>query len=198
MLDITYHVGQDAVLHWPLVEGYVAQVLPKMQGELVLSDFVTGFDNNQFHLFIGYQDSLVAGCMITEIVAFPQYKVIRVVAASGAGFGKFIKQFMDYIMNWARVNGALYVEAWTSPEMTRYHRRFGSQKVYDIVRFPTGASSCTEQKNLDGGYGIQDIMEVVAAAKIVPRLLKITHPRKPPAEPKSWTKLLRFIIVRHL
>lgn len=139
MLEITYHVGQDAADQWPLVQGYVVQVLPKMHGELVLSDFLDGFVNEHFHLFIGWVDGQVTGCMVTENVMYPQFKVIRVVAAAGAGFEKFMLKFMAYIMNWAKVNGAEYVEALTSPEMTRYHRRFGSQKVYDIIRFPTGA-----------------------------------------------------------
>lgn len=139
MLEITYHVGQDAADHWPLIEGYVAQVLPKSQGEMVLSDFPEGFVNEHFHLFIGWTGGQVTGCMVTENVVYPQYKVIRVVAAAGSGFEKFMRKYMAYIMNWARVNGAEYVEAWTHPEMTRYHRRFGSQKVYDIIRFPTGA-----------------------------------------------------------
>lgn len=139
MLDISYHIGQDAADQWPLVSGYVAQVLPKMQGEMVLSDFVDEFIANRYHLFIGRTDGEVTGCMITEMDVYPQYKVIRVVVAAGAGFGKFVRQFMAYIMNWARVNGALYVEALTTPEMTRYHRRFGSQKVYDVIRYSTGA-----------------------------------------------------------
>lgn len=138
-LDISYHVGQDAVDQWPLVAAYVAQVLPKMRGELVLSDFPDGFAGEQFHLFIGRTDGQVTGCMVTENVKYPQFNVIRVVVAAGAGLEKFIKQYMGYIMNWAKVNGADFVEAWTHPEMTRYHRRFGAQKVYDIIRFPTGA-----------------------------------------------------------
>lgn len=139
MLEISYHVGQDAAKHWPLVEGYVAQVLPKLQGEMVLSDFIDGFIREQFHLFIGWLDGEVTGCMVTEVIEYPQFRVIRVVAAAGSGFEKFMRKFMSYVMNWAKTNGALYVEAWTLPEMTRYHRRFGSQKVYDIIRFPTGA-----------------------------------------------------------
>lgn len=138
-LEITYHVGLDAVEQWPLVAGFVAQVLPKTQGELVLSDFVDGFANEHFHLFIGTVGEEITCCMVTENVQYPQFKVIRVVVAAGAGFEKFMRQFMDYIKNWAKVNGADFIEAWTLPEMTRYHRRFGSQKVYDIIRFPTGA-----------------------------------------------------------
>jgi len=137
-LEISYHVGQDALAQWPLVAGFVAHVLPKMQGELALSDFPIGFANEKFHLFVGRTDGQVTGCMITENVEYPQFKVIRVVVAAGAGFEKFIVRFMGYVANWARVNGAAYLEAWTHPEMTRYHRRFGSQKVYDIIRFPTG------------------------------------------------------------
>lgn len=138
-LDISYHVGLDAVEQWPLVAGFVAQVLPKTKGELVLSDFVDGFVEDRFHLFLGRTDGEVTGCMVTENVNYPQFRVIRVVVAAGAGFEKFMRQFMDYIKNWAKVNGADFIEAWTLPEMTRYHRRFGSQKVYDIIRFPTGA-----------------------------------------------------------
>lgn len=137
-LAITYHVGQDAADQWPLVHGFIAQVLPKTQGELCLSDFLQGFHDEHFHLFVGYADGEVTGCMVTENVHYPQFSVVRVVVAAGAGFEKFMKQFMKYIMNWAKVNGADFVEAWTLPEMTRYHRRFGSQKVYDIIRFPTG------------------------------------------------------------
>ena len=138
-LDISYHIGQDAADQWPLAAGYVAQTLSKTQGELVLSDFVDGFTDNRFHLFLGRIDGEVSGCMVTEHVAYPQFSVIRVVVAAGAGFEKSIRQYMEYIMNWAKVNGADFVEAWTLPEMTRYHRRFGAQKVYDIIRFPTGA-----------------------------------------------------------
>jgi hypothetical protein len=137
-LEVGYYVAQDAVEHWPEVAAMVAQVLPKMEGEFALSDFVAGFAAERFHLFIGYEDGLVVACMITSLVEYPQYKVLEVPIAAGRGFGKFIKKFQDYISTWAKVNGALYMQAYTSPAMTRYHRRFGAQKVYDVIRYPLG------------------------------------------------------------
>lgn len=139
MLEISYHVGQDAADQWDLVKGFVAQVLPKMQGEMALSDFFDGFVGERFHLFVGRTDGEVTGCMVTELIAYPQYSVIRVLVAAGAGFAKFVAQYMGYIKNWANVNGASFIEALIIPEMMRYYRRFGSQKVYEVIRISTGA-----------------------------------------------------------
>lgn len=137
-LEVGYYVAQDAVKHWPEVAPLIAQVLPKMDGEFALSDFVDGFAEERFHLFIGYQDGIVVACMITQLVEYPQYKVLEVPIAAGAGFGKFITKFRAYISTWAKVNGAQFLQAYTSPAMTRYHRRFGAQKVYDLIRYPLG------------------------------------------------------------
>lgn len=137
-LEVGYYVAQDAVAHWSEVAPLIAQVLPKMDGEFALSDFVDGFAEERFHLFIGYQDGIVVACMITQLVEYPQYKVLEVPIAAGAGFGKFITKFRDYISTWAKVNGAQFLQAYTSPAMTRYHRRFGAQKVYDLIRYPLG------------------------------------------------------------
>lgn len=137
-LEVGYYVGQEAVEHWPEVAPLIAQVLPKMHGEFSLSDFVDGFAENHFHLFIGYQDELVVACMVTRLVEYPQYKVLEIPVAAGASFGKFITKFREYINTWAKVNGAQSLQAYTSPAMTRYHHRFGAQKVYDVIRYPLG------------------------------------------------------------
>lgn len=135
-LTFKYFVGVDAVEHWPEVAEFVAQVIPKMHGELELSDFIRGFVENQFQLFIGYKGDIPVAVMITENVQYYRMKGFRVVAAAGAGFQDFMRQFMDYIKVWVRGNDGSFIEAWTDPAMTRYHRRFKAKKVYDIIRFP--------------------------------------------------------------
>lgn len=134
-LEIGYYTGQNAVALWPTVAELVQPALDKSQGELVLADFPAGFLSGQFQLFLGYTDGKITGCMITEFVEYPQVKAVRVVIAAGAGFKNFMKQFMGYLKNWAKQNQASFIEAWTPPAMTRYHRRFGAKKVYDIIRF---------------------------------------------------------------
>lgn len=137
-LEVGYYVAQDAVEHWPEVAAMVAQVLPKMEGEFTLSDFVDGFAAERFHLFIGYEDGEVVACMITCLVEYPQFKVVEIPIAAGRGFSRFITEFRSYIATWARANGAVHLQAYTTPAMTRYHRRLGAQKVYDVIRYPLG------------------------------------------------------------
>jgi hypothetical protein len=135
-LTFGYYITGDAVEHWPEVAGFMAQVMPKMHGEMELEDFILGFLEERFHLFVGYKDDVPVCGMVTENVKYYRMKGFRVVAAAGLGFQDFMKQFMDYILGWAKYNGASFIEAWTDPAMTRYHRRFKAQKVYDIIRFP--------------------------------------------------------------
>jgi hypothetical protein len=59
---------------------------------------------------------------------------VRVVVAAGAGYGEFVSEAWGLLTAWAKQNGASAFESWNRPSMTRYLKRFGFKKVYEMTR----------------------------------------------------------------
>lgn len=135
-LTVKYFIMHEAAEHWDEVAELVNLVMPKMHGEMELTDFPRGFISGHFHLFVIYRDNVPTACMVTENAQYYRTRGFRVIAAAGADLKQFMIQYKDYLNIWVKANKGSFLEAWTDPAMTRYFRRLGAKKVYDIIRFP--------------------------------------------------------------
>ncbi len=121
------------------VEEVVASIAPLLKkalkhakGEIDLWSVLEHIKNEHMQLWIGRVDGEVQIVVVTEIQQYPLKRVVRLVAVAGK-----VQPFMEMwerIQGWAVMNGAVEIEVWCRPAVTRLLRRLNFKKVHDIVR----------------------------------------------------------------
>ena len=118
---------------WPLVLNGIEKALATSNGEGSAEAIKTGLMNGTTQLLFVSRNESYFG-MVVQILAFPNYKIARVIL----GFGKGIcleKSEWKVAEQWAKDLGCKYLEAWVATESrARMFARFGFKKTYQIIR----------------------------------------------------------------
>lgn len=122
--DVEYFFDQAA----PLLQ----KALKYADGELTVWDIKRLIGKGLMQLWLGVQQGEVETVMVTEIADYPAKRIVRVVALAGR-ISPYLHVF-EMIKEWAVVNGAVELEAWCRPAMSRLLRRYGFSKRHEIVR----------------------------------------------------------------
>jgi hypothetical protein len=118
---------------WEELEPFVLDALHYAKGELSVEDVKKFLLQGYFAAFALAKEGRIQLVMITELCNWPQYSSVRVLAMAGNNFDA-AKQFLSAFEAWVLSKGAVEIEAWCRPEMSRLLRRLGFLKAYEIVR----------------------------------------------------------------
>jgi hypothetical protein len=109
-----------------------------MRGEMTTNDIYTAIKAGRMYGIIAKNDDgeepEVALVVISEIVAYPQYTVLNIVALGGRELDLFKSKFWEHMCSWAFMNGVRTMQASVSPAMARILKGFGFESVYVTVR----------------------------------------------------------------
>jgi hypothetical protein len=100
-------------------------------GELTAVDLLDGVFRKVYQLWLGYAGGRVASVMVTELLQYPRKKVCVILAI--AGETKRFANTFEVIKQWAAMNGAVELEAYCRPAITRLARRYGFFKKRDQI-----------------------------------------------------------------
>lgn len=125
-------VGEDTEYFFDQAAPLIAKALKYADGELTVWDVKKLVQEGLMQLWIGYDGDEAETVMVTEISLFPAKKVVRVVALAGR-IAPYLHVW-ELVKEWAVMNGAVEIEAWCRPAMTRLLRRYGFTKRYEVVR----------------------------------------------------------------
>ena len=107
------------------------KALKHANGELTEYHIYRFVQAGLMQLWVGYERGEVAAVMVTEIADYPLKRVVRVLALAGKT-APFEDTF-ERIKLWAAENGAVELEAYCRPAVTRLIRRWGFFKLRDQV-----------------------------------------------------------------
>jgi hypothetical protein len=130
-IEVKQFTGDRVLPVWESVQDKVAKAVEYAKGELTVDDVLTYLQLGLMQLFTFTGEVDIT--MVTELVQYPQYKVVRVVALSGKNLASMAKVH-DYMDEWAVANGAIYFEAGVRDSMARHCRQLGYEPVYTIIR----------------------------------------------------------------
>ena len=118
---------------WDSAKELLQESLQHSNGEISLEQLRRYVHLEEVQLFLGIEDGKVELVIATELVQYPQYKVVRILQVAGK-FSKYVETHFGYFVSWAVANGAISIESYSRPEVTRFLKRFRSQKIYDVCR----------------------------------------------------------------
>ena len=126
--------AQDVEALWPKVETFVAAALEESRGELSLEDVRTNLLERYMQLWVLYEEASekLKGCVVTQIIDYPQKRYLRVVILGGFDLSEWVGNW-DFIELWARHQKCHGVESYTRRGFVRKLKDAGFSEYYAMV-----------------------------------------------------------------
>ena len=102
---------EDIPYVWDKVEPMLARVTEHAEGELTPEDYVEPLSLGEMQLWIAVKDKELHSVMVTQIVPYPQKRILRILAIAGAEF-KALYKFKDMVESFAIRSGCSALELW--------------------------------------------------------------------------------------
>ena len=90
----------------------LARVTERSEGEMEPDDYLETLTQGAMQLWIATEENSITLAMVTQIISYPQKKVLRVIAISGEKFIEAHSQFNDMVEAFAIRVGCSSMELW--------------------------------------------------------------------------------------
>ena len=102
---------EDIAYIWGEVAPLLDKVKEHTEGELETDDFLEPLTHGDMQLWIATEQSDVHAVMVTQIIAYPQKKVLRIISLAGEDFEE-IRSFQEMIEGFAVKLECTALEMW--------------------------------------------------------------------------------------
>jgi len=102
---------EDIAYIWEDVSPLIEMARKHSEGELETDDFLEPLTHGDMQLWIATEDNNMHSAMVTQIVPYPQKKILRVILIAGSDF-KRLYEFNDMIESFAIRTGCSAMELW--------------------------------------------------------------------------------------
>jgi len=96
---------------WPHVSDLLEKAQPHSEGEISTEDFFSFLVSGQMHLWVAIEKKQVIAAMVTQVIPYPQKKVLRIIAIGGSGMDRWFS-FLPRVEEFALNLGCDSLEAW--------------------------------------------------------------------------------------
>jgi hypothetical protein len=101
-------VGLD-LKYWDDVKESLESALKLDAGRMTLTDIKDAVEDQQMQLW-GLHDGILRAVMVTELINYPQMRVVRIVAVGGRDMDMWLDTLIKTIEQWGAENGAHAME----------------------------------------------------------------------------------------
>ena len=102
---------EDVAYIWEDVAPMLARVTSHTEGELEPDDFIEPLTHGEMQLWIAIEDKEIIAALITQVMPYPQKKVLRLISLAGEDFNKF-KDFISMVESFAIRSECSSLEMW--------------------------------------------------------------------------------------
>jgi len=102
---------EDVAYVWEEVVPLLAKVVPHTEGELEPDDYIEPLTHGDMQLWVVIENKHVNAALVTQIVPYPQKKVLRLISLAGEDFQE-IKDFLEMVEVFALKNECSALEMW--------------------------------------------------------------------------------------
>ena len=102
---------EDVAYVWEEVAPLLDTVKEHTEGELETDDFLEPLTHGDMQLWIATEGSTVHGVMVTQLVPYPQKKILRVISLAGDNFEE-LRDFQEMLEAFAVKTGCTALEMW--------------------------------------------------------------------------------------
>ena len=101
----------DVECVWDQVEPILARAVSRSEGELKTNDILNFVIEGDMQLWIVAENKEIIAALVTQIITYPQKRILRLVSLAGEDFNKF-KHFLDMVQSFAIQKGCTALELW--------------------------------------------------------------------------------------
>ena len=102
---------EDVAYMWEEVVPLLARVAPHTEGEMEPDDYIEPLTHGDMQLWVVVENKRVIAALITQIIPYPQKKILRLISLAGEEFDK-IKDFLDVVEAFAIKCECSALEMW--------------------------------------------------------------------------------------
>ena len=102
---------EDVEYVWDKVEPILARAVSRSEGELKTNDILNFVIEGDMQLWIVAENKEIIAALVTQIITYPQKRILRLVSLAGEDFNKF-KHFLDMVQSFAIQKGCTALELW--------------------------------------------------------------------------------------
>ena len=102
---------EDVEYVWDKVEPILARAVSRSEGELKTNDILDLITEGDMQLWIVSENKEIIAALVTQIITYPQKRILRLVSLAGEDFNKF-KHFLDMVQSFAIQKGCTALELW--------------------------------------------------------------------------------------
>ena len=103
---------EDVACLWDDVGPMLQKVTERSEGEMEPDDYLETLTQGAMQLWIATEENSITLAMVTQIISYPQKKVLRVIAISGEKFIEAHSRFNDMVEAFAVRVGCSSMELW--------------------------------------------------------------------------------------
>ena len=103
---------KDVAYIWKDIGPMLSRVTERSEGEMEPDDYLETLTHGTMQLWVATEEKNITLAMVTQIIPYPQKKVLRVIAISGERFIEAHSQFNDVIETFALRVGCSSMELW--------------------------------------------------------------------------------------
>ena len=102
---------EDIAYIWDQVAPLLERVKEHSEGELETDDFLEPLTHGDMQLWIATENQKMHSAMVTQIVPYPQKKVLKIISMAGSEFSR-LYEFNDMVESFATKTGCSSMELW--------------------------------------------------------------------------------------
>ena len=102
---------EDVEYMWAEVEPILDRVKEHTEGELETSDFLHLLNNGEMQLWVSVEGNEVEAAMVTQIITYPQKKILRIISLAGHDF-KRLRPSQELVESFAVQQNCTALEMW--------------------------------------------------------------------------------------
>lgn len=118
---------------WERLQPLLQRVVDTTDGELSATDIKIRVQLGIMLGFVAYEEDRIWGLAVAEVIEYPQFRALRVVAVAGEDFAAW-KQFEANLEKLAAAMGCQYVEGLVRPGMVKLCADLGYRPKYTLIR----------------------------------------------------------------
>jgi hypothetical protein len=102
---------EDVAYIWERVAPLLDEAQEHTEGEVESDDFLESLTHGDMQLWIATEENELHSIMITQIITYPQKRVLRIISIAGSDF-KRLYQFNEMVESFAIKTGCTSLELW--------------------------------------------------------------------------------------
>lgn len=121
---------------WPSVEGYLAKASEYTNGRYEVQDILDTITDYGYYLWVAFDDAVIKGAVVTNIVAYPRRKVLCMQFCGGVELAQWKDPMLQILQSFAFDAGCDGIEATARPGWAKIFKNDGYKPSWQTFELP--------------------------------------------------------------